>query len=250
MPTDPRYEKFGWDYGEINPLGEDEVAWHLRHARETGGPVLGLACGTGRLLARLADEGFDVTGLDLSETMLQLARRETKGRVRLIRGNMSDFHLGREFGLVLIADNSFRELETREQLLGCLRCIREHLCPDGRLLITERRFDPAKFPGGRREFGWSEPKTNPAGESVRRRGEIALVDGGRRIRGKFIYETTRADGSVTIDECAIDAPILLTGDYLRLFDEAGFRAQVFAGYEGAPDDGKSALLCFVCEKAE
>ena len=49
-----RYELFGWDYPIQAPLSDEEVAWYLKFARETGGPVLELACGTGRLLCRLA----------------------------------------------------------------------------------------------------------------------------------------------------------------------------------------------------
>ena len=52
-------------------LGSDEeIAWYLNKARRFGGPVLDLACGTGRLTLLLAREGFAVTGLDQSEGML------------------------------------------------------------------------------------------------------------------------------------------------------------------------------------
>ncbi|MHC4473952.1 MAG: class I SAM-dependent methyltransferase, partial [Planctomycetota bacterium] len=95
-----RYERFGWDYHDINPLAEREVAWYRRHARESGGPVLELACGTGRLLRALAEDGHDVTGLDLSKAMLALAREHAAGapaevreRIRLVKGDMADFAL-------------------------------------------------------------------------------------------------------------------------------------------------------------
>jgi 2-polyprenyl-3-methyl-5-hydroxy-6-metoxy-1,4-benzoquinol methylase len=44
-------------------LGHAEVDWYLGKARASGGPVLDLACGTGRLALLLAKEGFEV-GLD------------------------------------------------------------------------------------------------------------------------------------------------------------------------------------------
>jgi len=151
-----RYELFGWDYEIVNPLTAEEVGWHATWARRTGGPLLGLACGTGRLLCRLAEAGFEVVGLDLSNTMLRLARRNAaklppaaRGRVRLVKADMSDFDLGRKFRLVFIADNSFRELNTRREMLACLSCIRRHLAPGGRLLITERRLDPSRLVAAR-----------------------------------------------------------------------------------------------------
>ncbi len=52
-----RYELFGWDYEYRNPLIKEEVAWYREFALQSGGPILELACGTGRLLVSLAREG-------------------------------------------------------------------------------------------------------------------------------------------------------------------------------------------------
>jgi SAM-dependent methyltransferase len=153
---------FGWDYAPLNPLGDDEVDWYLHWAKVTGGPILCLACGTGRLPCRFAAEGYTVTGVDLSEAMLDIARSnvqaltpQARGRVDLVRGDMASFDLKRRFGLVVIADNSFRELSTRKQLRRCLRAVRRHLRREGKLLITVRRFRPELYPNGVRRFGWS-----------------------------------------------------------------------------------------------
>ena len=257
MGTDPdlkRYELFGWDYETVNALTDAEVRWHEMWARRTGGPLLGLACGTGRLLCRLAEAGFEVVGIDLSETMLRIARRNVarlrtaaRRRIRLVKLNMTDFELGRRFGLIFIADNSFRDQKTRKDLLSCLRCIRGHLKPNGKLLITERRFDPLLYPDGRRSFGWSEPRPRPVtGELVSRRGEICLSKDRKRVRGTFFYKTVHADGSETIEECPWSAPILSTQEYIRLFTRAGFDTQTFVGYKEISDDGKDPILCFVC----
>lgn len=253
--SDPlkRYELFGWDYARYSPLGEAEVAWYLKHARETGGAILGLACGTARLLCRLAEAGFDVTGIDLSEMMLAIARSnvavlapEPRGRVTLVRGDMSAFEIGAKFAQVHVADNSFRELETREQMLACLRCVRAHLAPGGRLLMAERRFDPSIYPNGRREFGWSAPMTHPAtGETVRRRGKILLAPDGRSIHGEFIYEVTRPDGAARTERCPINSLILRTDDYLALFAAAGLAAEAFADCTDRRADGSERITCFV-----
>jgi SAM-dependent methyltransferase len=149
MPLEPRYELFGWDYPLISPLAERAVAWYLRFAKQTGGPVLELACGTGRLLARLAAEGFAATGLDLSDKMLALARQQIdalppkdRNRVQLVRANMKDFSFHGEFGLICLADNSFRVLLAREDQLACLARVRQHLrfeaSSPATFLMTER----------------------------------------------------------------------------------------------------------------
>jgi len=252
-----RYDRFGWDYPHHAPLTEEEVAWYVKYARETGGPVLDVPCGTGRLLCRIAEAGFEVAGIDLSDTMLDIARKnvaelppEARARTHLLKADMSDFRLDREFGLVIIADNSFRELTDRESQLRCLRLVREHLRPDGVFLMTERRFDRHLYRDGKRTFGWSPPLTNPdTGETVRRRGDFELADDGRRMRGAFTYEVTRPDGSVHIEECPIEGPIYRMDDYLGLFAEARLTAKAYADYTDRPADGTEKLTCFVCEAA-
>lgn len=249
-----RYEKFGWDYELISPLTQEEVAWHARWARRTGGPVLGLACGTARLLCRLAEDGFETVGLDLCEPMLELARRHVaalpaaaRARVELVRGNMCDFDLARTFGLVIVADNSLRSDKSSARLLACLRCIRRHLAPSGVCLITERRFDPGLYPDNRRVIDWDDGRLHPGThDRVYRRIELELSGDHRRIRGLMRYKTVHADGSETLDDCPFEAPLLRPGEYVSLFARAGLDTRVCVGYRERNDDGRDPLLCFVC----
>lgn len=114
--------------------GED-LAFYTRLAREAGGPVLELACGTGRLTIPLAESGVEITGLDLSSPMLALARQKSASRnvaVTWVEADFRSFALGRTFGLVFIPANSLTNLLDRESLEDCLRCAREHLAPGGR----------------------------------------------------------------------------------------------------------------------
>ena len=249
-----RYHLFGWDYPTHGPLRADETAWHLRHARQTGGPVLDVPCGTGRLLCRIAEAGFEITGIDLCEEMLELARENVfqltpaaRECVKLVRADMTAFGLGERFGLIYIADNSFRELSTGEALQACLRCMRAHLRDDGVFLMTERRFDPAVFADGRRELDWSEPLTNPhTGERVRRRMSAKVIEDGQRLLGEFVYEITRSAGDVVTECCPIDSLILDMDGYRALLEDAGFSFDAFADYSDRPVDGTQKLTCFVC----
>ena len=207
------------------------------------------------MVCRLAEAGFDVVGLDLSETMLSLARanaaklpvRAAK-RVRFVRADMSDFDLGEPFSLAFIADNSFRSVGTRRRMLSCLRCVRRHLRPGGQLLVTERRLELSRFTDGRRHFGWSEPARDPTtGEMVRRRGEVRLSKDRRRIFSSFTYETTHADGSKTIDDCPWWGPLLRPQEYVELFRKGGFNAAAYVDYTDTKDDGRSGIVCYVCQ---
>jgi SAM-dependent methyltransferase len=248
-----RYDRFGWDYDDVNPPEPDAEAWYLGSVSRTGGPVLELACGAGKLLPVFAGAGHEVVGLDLSETMLGLARKrietlpaDVAARISLVQGDMGDFDLGRTFPAILIADNSFRELPDGDALLACLACIRRHLAPDGVALLTERRFDPSRYPGGHAVWPFGEARVNPeTGESVRRRIEVRILESPRRIAGVMTYETTAHDGTVTTEECPFTGPVLDVPDYFDLFAEAGFSAELRVGYEDRPDDGVTPMLCFV-----
>jgi SAM-dependent methyltransferase len=87
--------------GGPGTLLEGDVEFYLAQARRTGGPVLDLACGTGRVAFPLARAGFDVTGIDKAPGMIAIAREKQRAaglkNVRFLRGNMSGFALTRRF---------------------------------------------------------------------------------------------------------------------------------------------------------
>ena len=126
---------------------DEDVAFYLDLARGAGGRVLELASGTGRVSLELAEAGCDVTGLDSSRGMLDVARRKldsmpssTRDRVRFTEGDMVDFELGRVFDLVIIPFRSFAFLLDLEDQRRCLARVLAHLRPGG--LFAYQVFDP------------------------------------------------------------------------------------------------------------
>jgi SAM-dependent methyltransferase len=103
-------------------------------AQQAGGPVLELACGTGRLTLPIARDGYEMVGLDTSPAMLASARRKAVGQglhVTFVEGDMRDFDLGRRFALVILSCNSLSHLTEPEDLSMALAAIRRHLRPGG-----------------------------------------------------------------------------------------------------------------------
>ncbi len=132
-----------YDGAADTPAGDLELFLEL--ARESGGPVLDLGCGTGRVAWPLADAGFEVTGLDVSEPMLaraeaKRARHPDAAEVRLLRQSMERFELNGSFGLALSAFRAFQALLTPEAQRGCLESVYAALRPGGRIVLT--LFDP------------------------------------------------------------------------------------------------------------
>ena len=118
-----------------------DVPFWLSLARESGGPALELAAGTGRVLLELARAGLTVTGLDRSPHMLAVARRSMEGdcelasRVTLVEAPMQDFELKERFGLIYIPARSLQILTDRADQRRCLECCARHLRPGGRLAL-------------------------------------------------------------------------------------------------------------------
>ena len=125
----------------------NEIDWWIRHAVDSGGPVLEVACGTGRVTWPIARAGVEIVGLDIGAGMLRAAEskrglesREVSARVRLVRGDMTDFTLGQTFALAIIPFRAFQSLLTPEAQRSSLMSIRGHHRPGGRLIID--LFDP------------------------------------------------------------------------------------------------------------
>jgi SAM-dependent methyltransferase len=131
----------------LNQALQGDFEFYLELAHRLPGPVLELGCGAGRLLVPFAQAGFEITGLDRSPAMLEIAAErlaekldDVRARVTLASGDMSSFDLGRRFATAIIAFRSFQMLTRREDQRRCLEAVHEHLVPGGVLAMD--LFDP------------------------------------------------------------------------------------------------------------
>jgi SAM-dependent methyltransferase len=109
-------------------------AFYRDVANRIGGPILELACGTGRLTIPLARDGHDIVALDASPRMLGSARAKAEAETLQItfrQGDIRNFDLGQRFPLIILCCNSLGHLTTNKDLMAGLRCISRHLAPGG-----------------------------------------------------------------------------------------------------------------------
>lgn len=144
---------------------------YLALAARTGGPILELAVGSGRIAVPLAASGYEVTGVDLDPAMLARARafadqagKATARRLRLVEGDARSvrFEDAGAYRLGTIPLNSIFLVGTRADQAATVATLAAHLAPgglavldvwlpdaddlsryDGRLVLEWVRDDPA-----------------------------------------------------------------------------------------------------------
>ncbi len=96
--------------------------------------VLDLGCGTGRMTLELASRGYDMTGIDCSPEMLDIARNlaEEEGRdVLWLCQDMREFELYGTVDAAVCCLDCLNHLTTLEDLKKCLSLVHNYLIPDG-----------------------------------------------------------------------------------------------------------------------
>jgi SAM-dependent methyltransferase len=125
---------------------DEDLNLYMNFAESCGSPLLELACGSGRLLAPLAREGYQLTGVDTSATMLNLAQHaleqaKVATQCTLVQENMCTLSLGQKFRLAFIALGSFGHVCTRREQRQTLAVVRDHLTPGGKFILDISNAD-------------------------------------------------------------------------------------------------------------
>ncbi|MFI5459480.1 MAG: class I SAM-dependent methyltransferase [Isosphaerales bacterium] len=233
-----------FDDGDVYDLVGKDVPYGLDFyvalAREASGPVLDIACGTGRILLPCLQAGVDIEGLDLFEPMLKTLRAKAAAlglSPRLHQADMSNFSLSRRFGLVMIPFNAFVHNMTQEAQIRCLQLCREHLLPGGEL--TFDTFFPALeivgTPANTRvlEGEFPHPQT---GLPIRMYDTRSFDRVAQVFHSQNDIELLAADGSVqTVHRSEISSRYIYKHEMALLLRVAGFaRWEIYGNFDRRP----------------
>jgi len=112
-----------------------QVVIFSQHYLQSGGnTLLDVACGTGGHMTYLQDH-FQVSGLDLSQEMLAIARKKFP-ETPFYHENMIDFHLDTHFDIIICMYGSIGFVKTRPNLKLTLKNMARHLLPGGLVIIV------------------------------------------------------------------------------------------------------------------
>ncbi len=115
-----------------------DLPFYLDLAKQSGGPVLEIACGTGRVLLPIAREGIAIEGVDNSRPMLRVLKShiekepaQVRRNITLHQGDMRDSRLRKKFPLVIIPFRPLQHMYTLQDQMKALTTAAFHLQTEG-----------------------------------------------------------------------------------------------------------------------
>ena len=237
----------------------DDVDLYRALARRTGGPIVELAVGSGRIAVPLAADGHRVTGIDLDAAMLaraatraRAAGAELGARLELVEGDMLEVrgeHLGR-FSLAILGLNSILLVPTFGGQRRAVAAMAELVAPDGTVVIDAWQPDPddlVRF-DGRLSLEWlrTDPET---GREVMKLAS-ARYDAARRIVTLTVVFEEAGPGEPPVRWTRSDSLRLVGADELVAFaEEAGMVVETLAGdHDLSPLDAASERVVLVARR--
>lgn len=215
----------------------DDVDRFRELARETGGPVLDLCCGTGRVTLPLARDGHEVTGVDLSRGMLARCREniaqepeEVRERIELIEQDISTLDLSRrDFRLAVCAFNSLLCILSFQGQARALRAAASHLAPGGLLaldLANPLRLNIHGDPVAKPFFTRRHPDT---GNVYTRFAMMSPFDAEHRQRLYGWYDEIEPDGRLRRTHYSMYWRPIFRYEAELMLERAGLRIEALEG---------------------
>ena len=223
----------------------DDIPFYEHWAKQTNGPILELACGTGRIAKHLIESGFNYTGLDLSAVFIDHCRSNFPNG-KFTTGDMCDFNLGQKFDLIFIPFNSFLHLYKEDEMTQCLKSIQNHLSDNGKFLLDIFVPDP--------EFLYRDPD--------KKYEEMTIIhpNGGECTvwqKNQYKEETEinhihwffNRGNSEPMDEYDFDMRMIYPDTMDRVLSDSDFTIEEKWGdYDGEPFNETSLLQLYICSK--
>jgi SAM-dependent methyltransferase len=213
----------------------EDIGFYLDHALASGGPVVELAVGTGRIAVPIARAGIPVIGVDASPGMLAVAREAAAeaGVLHLLDlrvGDLADPPVTETVPLVICPFRTLLHMGSEEDKLEALRAAHALLAPSGSFVFDV--FAPSAEDIEETNGRWLERE--PGIE------ELAVWDEDART----LSLSVRADGAAA----TFQLHWLSSTEWLRLLDAAGLEVEALYGwFDGRPFEGHEDMI-FVCRR--
>jgi SAM-dependent methyltransferase len=250
------YESLARFYDLENADRADDLPLWADLARETGGPVLELGCGSGRVALHLAREGFEVVGVDSSPAMLDLAKARlthqprTAKRVELLLEDFTRLQMARVFPLILLPFNTFSHLLESPDQSAAMQVIAAHLHEDG--LAAMELPNPAAALSVAAEGLVLEQtfRDEDRGMSIQQFSSLRVDRLAQRGRITWIYDEIDAGGAVHRTTIPMTLRYFFPGEMRLLMEAAGLQIlHLWGDYDRSPLTEESPTMLVVGQRA-
>ncbi|MCL2772126.1 MAG: class I SAM-dependent methyltransferase [Oscillospiraceae bacterium] len=238
----------------------DDIQFYVDYAKSYNcGNILELACGTGRVTISLAAEGLDITGLDLSDEMLDVFRQKldklddkVRNRIEIVHGNMADFNLTKKFDLIIMPFRAFQALTDEKDIENSLNCIKNHLTNNGIFIINvfnpypDRMNENWCYP---EEVQWERLDENTGNYVVKKSSGDKIDLQNRIIYITFVYEVKDKTGNISSFEDKLKLKYHYEHQLEDIIVKAGLKIkEKFGWYDKTSIQDANRELIFVCGK--
>jgi ubiquinone/menaquinone biosynthesis C-methylase UbiE len=128
-----------YDFVISKEVLENDLEFYLALIKP-GQTVIDIGCGTGRVSLELAKIGCQVTGVDLSQTMLDEFRKkipsEYADRIELHCCDMNALDLSKKFDWIIFPYRTFQALRNDYDRAACLDSVKKMMHPTSKVVIT------------------------------------------------------------------------------------------------------------------
>lgn len=234
----------------------EDISFYVDYATQCRGEVLEGACGTGRILIPMVKAGVTVTGFDISQGMLDVARKKidkldqpTRTKISLVHADLKDFAIEKTFSLIIIAFRSFQCLVTREEQGKCLERVHKHLV-DGGLFILDLFAPRHDYLAERKRHVTLSPFFDEAlGVEVARYTDDEYDLAEQTLKEDRVYVWTDKHGNQQRYTWSFELGYLFRFEAQLLLEKYGFVVtDVFGDFNKSPYNYDSGEQIFVAQK--
>lgn len=239
-------------YDRENDPFMDDVAFLMKWVDRIEGPIVDLACGTGRASIPLAQQGCSLIGVDLHEGMLEHAAKKSIGLglpIQWVKQDCSKLALQETSSLIYMVGNSFQHFLTNTAQTDLLSSVHRHLKPKGLFIFSTRFPNADELLMPPEEEFWRSYKDDQ-GKRVDMY-TISRYDAISQIQHCTTIRRTNNEQNYVEKEHTTDISLRFTfpQEMERLFAETGFDVvHVYGDWQEGPFTAKSHSMVYVLKK--
>lgn len=237
-------------YDTENENYKEDLPFLLKWAERCKGPIIDLACGTGRATIPLAIVGHTIIGVDIHKGMLDLAKQKAEVLnldIDWVQQDCTELDLHLKSELIFSVGNSFQHFLTNEQQDALLSSVHRHLATGGYFIFETRFPNAEELLQPTTEEYWRTYKNQLTGKSV----DVYTISQYDSLNQLQHYTTIRKEDGQQDISTSITLRYVFPKEMQRLLNSHGFDiVHIYKDWNERFITKDSVQMVYVCRKSE